>query len=73
MNTQKASYYPSVVPTYTYQYRRSEGGNTTQLINGIPVTVSGSMDRGRMRGKLNGGGELLEISTGDGNIHVGKL
>lgn len=39
----------------------------------FPVTVSGSMDRGRMRGKLNGGGELLEISTGDGNIHVGKL
>jgi len=26
-----------------------------------------------MRGKLNGGGELLEISTGDGSIHVGKL
>ena len=39
----------------------------------FPVTVSGSMDRGRMRGKLNGGGELLEISTGDGSIHVGKL
>jgi len=31
------------------------------------------MDRGRMRGKLNGGGELLEISTGDGSIHLGKL
>lgn len=39
----------------------------------FPVTVSGSMERGRMRGKLNGGGELLEISTGDGSIHVGKL
>ena len=39
----------------------------------FPVTVSGSIDRGRMRGKLNGGGELLEISTGDGSIHVGKL
>jgi hypothetical protein len=39
----------------------------------FPVTVSGSMDRGRMRGKLNGGGELLEISTGDGSIHLGKL
>jgi hypothetical protein len=39
----------------------------------FPVTVSGSMDRGRMRGKLNNGGELLEISTGDGPIHVGKL
>ncbi|HZD31034.1 MAG TPA: DUF4097 family beta strand repeat-containing protein [Candidatus Angelobacter sp.] len=38
----------------------------------FPVTVNGSIDRGRMRGKLNGGGELLEISTGDGSIHVGK-
>jgi DUF4097 and DUF4098 domain-containing protein YvlB len=39
----------------------------------FPVTVSGSMDRSRIRGKLNGGGELLEITTGDGSIHVGKL
>jgi riboflavin synthase alpha subunit len=39
----------------------------------FPITVSGALDRGRMRGKLNGGGELLEISTGDGSIHVGKL
>jgi hypothetical protein len=38
----------------------------------FPVTVSGAIDRRRMRGKLNGGGELLEISTGDGSIHVGK-
>ena len=39
----------------------------------LPVTVSGSMERSRVRGKLNGGGELLEITTGDGSIHVGKL
>ncbi len=39
----------------------------------FPVTVSGSMERSRVRGKLNGGGELLEITTGDGSIHVGKL
>lgn len=39
----------------------------------FPITVSGSMDRGRMRGKLNNGSELLEISTGDGGIHLGKL
>lgn len=38
----------------------------------FPITVSGSMERSRMRGKLNGGGPLLEISTGDGSIHVGK-
>lgn len=39
----------------------------------FPVTVSGSMERSRIRGKMNGGGQLLEISTGDGSIHLGKL
>ena len=39
----------------------------------VPVTVSGSVERSRVRGKMNGGGELLEITTGDGSIHVGKL
>jgi hypothetical protein len=39
----------------------------------IPVTVNGAMERSHVRGKINGGGELLEISTGDGSIHVGKL
>jgi len=38
----------------------------------FPVTVNGSIERSRIRGKLNGGGQLLEISTGDGSIHVGK-
>jgi putative adhesin len=38
----------------------------------VPVTVNGSMERSRLRGKMNGGGELLEISTGDGSIHIGK-
>jgi len=39
----------------------------------IPVTVNGGMERSRLRGKLNGGGGLIEISTGDGSIHIGKL
>jgi DUF4097 and DUF4098 domain-containing protein YvlB len=39
----------------------------------FPVTVNGSMERSRIRGKLNGGGQLLEITTGDGGIHIGKL
>ncbi len=38
----------------------------------MPVTVSGSIERTRVRGKLNGGGPLLEITTGDGSIHIGK-
>lgn len=39
----------------------------------FPITVNGSMEREHIRGKLNNGSELLEISTGDGSIHVGKL
>jgi hypothetical protein len=38
----------------------------------MPVTVSGSIERSRIRGKLNGGGPLLEITTGDGSIRIGK-
>ena len=39
----------------------------------FPITTSGAIERSRIRGKLNGGGQLLEISTGDGSIHLGKL
>jgi DUF4097 and DUF4098 domain-containing protein YvlB len=38
----------------------------------FPITVSGSMERSRIRGKLNGGGPLLEITTGDGSIRIGR-
>jgi len=38
----------------------------------MPVTVSGSIERSRIRGKLNGGGPLLEITTGDGSIQISK-
>ena len=39
----------------------------------MPVTVNGSIESARIRGKLNGGGPLLEITTGDGSIHIGKF
>jgi hypothetical protein len=39
----------------------------------LPVTVNGSIERSRIRGKLNGGGPLLEITTGDGSIRIGKF
>jgi DUF4097 and DUF4098 domain-containing protein YvlB len=39
----------------------------------IPVTVNGSIERSRIRGKLNGGGPLLEITTGDGSIRISKF
>lgn len=38
----------------------------------FPITVSGSIDRSRVRGTLNGGGPQLEISTGDGSIRIAK-
>jgi len=39
----------------------------------LPVTVNGSIERSRIRGKLNGGGPLLEITTGDGGIRISKF
>jgi hypothetical protein len=39
----------------------------------LPVTVNGSVERSRIRGKLNGGGPLLEVTTGDGSIRIGKF
>ena len=39
----------------------------------MPVTVNGSIERSRIRGKLNGGGPLLEITTGDGSIRIAKF
>jgi hypothetical protein len=39
----------------------------------MPITVNGSIDTSRIRGKLNGGGPLLEITTGDGSIHISKF
>jgi DUF4097 and DUF4098 domain-containing protein YvlB len=39
---------------------------------GIPVTVEGTFSNSRISGKMNGGGEQLLISTGDGSIHLSK-
>lgn len=39
---------------------------------GLPVTVEGTFSSSRIEGKLNGGGALLTIRTGDGSIHLNK-
>ncbi len=40
----------------------------------FPLTVdAGRVREGSVRGRLNGGGKLLEIRSGDGSIHIGKL
>jgi hypothetical protein len=39
---------------------------------GIPLQVEGNLGRSSIRGKLNGGGESLSISTGDGSIRLNR-
>jgi len=36
----------------------------------MPVTTAGKIRENEVRGKLNGGGSLLSIRTGDGSIHL---
>ena len=38
----------------------------------FPVTMSGSMREGTLRGKMNGGGGILMVRSGDGNVRIGK-
>jgi hypothetical protein len=38
----------------------------------VPVTTSGMVQHGEVRGKINGGGSLITIRTGDGSIHLRK-
>jgi DUF4097 and DUF4098 domain-containing protein YvlB len=38
----------------------------------FPVTVTGSVRENSIRGKMNGGGQPIELRTGDGNIELGK-
>jgi DUF4097 and DUF4098 domain-containing protein YvlB len=38
----------------------------------VPVTTEGKIHEGEVRGKLNGGGNLLMIHTGDGSIRLRK-
>jgi DUF4097 and DUF4098 domain-containing protein YvlB len=39
---------------------------------GFPVVVNGSVRESTIRGKMNGGGQTLELRSGDGNITVRK-
>jgi DUF4097 and DUF4098 domain-containing protein YvlB len=38
----------------------------------LPVTTAGQIRENEVRGKVNGGGSLLTIRTGDGSIHLRK-
>jgi hypothetical protein len=39
----------------------------------FPLLVTGTFGRSELRGKINGGGALLSIRTGDGSIRIEKL
>ena len=39
---------------------------------GIPVTVEGTFSSSRISGKMNGGGQVIQVRTGDGSIHLSK-
>ena len=39
----------------------------------LPITTEGKIHEGEVRGKLNGGGNLLVIHTGDGSIRLRKI
>lgn len=38
----------------------------------MPVMTEGKLKQNEVHGKLNGGGKLMTIQTGDGSIHLGK-
>jgi len=40
---------------------------------GFPITITGRMGSHDIRGKINGGGGLLSMRTGDGSIHIERL
>jgi DUF4097 and DUF4098 domain-containing protein YvlB len=39
----------------------------------VPLTIAGSLSHSSVHGKLNGGGQTLSISSGDGSIRLEKL
>jgi DUF4097 and DUF4098 domain-containing protein YvlB len=42
------------------------------ISSNIPVTMQGNLGDKNIRGKLNGGGNLLTVHTGDGSIRIDK-
>lgn len=46
--------------------------NDGRISLGIPLTVEGTMGTSKIQGKMNGGGQTLNIHTGDGSIRLNK-
>jgi hypothetical protein len=49
--------------------RTSDGSVTADM----PVAVEGKLGEKQIHGKINGGGNLITVHTGDGSIHLQKL
>ena len=43
------------------------------ITTNIPIAVQGSFDKDNIRGKMNGGGNLLSVHTSDGSITLDKF
>ncbi|HXN25422.1 MAG TPA: DUF4097 family beta strand repeat-containing protein [Candidatus Dormibacteraeota bacterium] len=46
--------------------------NDGRISLGFPVTMEGAISKSEVRGKINGGGALLTVRTGDGSIRLTK-
>lgn len=44
-----------------------------RVVSDLPVVVTGTIRRSELRGKLNGGGPLLSVRTGDGGISLERF
>ncbi len=44
-----------------------------QITSDFPISTSGQLRENALRGKLNGGGNTLELRSGDGTIHLSRL
>lgn len=44
-----------------------------KVVSDLPVTTTGQIRENELRGKLNGGGNTLELRTGDGTIHLNRM
>jgi putative adhesin len=60
----------SLPPDFQADINATTGDGHISL--GIPVTVEGTFSKSEVRGKMNGGGQILTIHTGDGSIRLSK-
>jgi len=60
------------IPADLSAYVDLKTGDGSINLDGVSVSVEGSVERSHIRGNLNGGGAELKITSGDGSIHLTK-